>query len=60
MHLFYLEMHHELNTPQKLKMTAQDIVELGIADKILPEPGGGHNDWGSHCKYDKTKFNNRT
>ena len=31
---------------EKLKMTAQDIVELGIADKILPEPmGGGHNDW---------------
>lgn len=31
---------------EKLKMTAQDIVNLGIADAILPEPlGGGHNDW---------------
>ena len=31
---------------EKLKMTAKDIVDLGIADKILPEPlGGGHNDW---------------
>jgi acetyl-CoA carboxylase carboxyl transferase subunit alpha len=31
---------------EKLKMTANDIVELGIADKILPEPlGGAHNEW---------------
>ena len=31
---------------EKLKITAQDIVELGIADKILPEPlGGAHNNW---------------
>jgi acetyl-CoA carboxylase carboxyl transferase subunit alpha len=27
-------------------MTANDIVELGIADKILKEPlGGAHNEW---------------
>ncbi|MGA0242273.1 MAG: acetyl-CoA carboxylase carboxyltransferase subunit alpha [Candidatus Marinamargulisbacteria bacterium] len=32
---------------EKLKMTAKDITELGIADQILPEPlGGAHNDWG--------------
>ena len=32
---------------EKLKMTAKDIVELGIADKILTEPlGGAHNEWG--------------
>ncbi len=31
---------------EKLKITAKDIVELGIADTILSEPlGGGHNDW---------------
>ncbi len=31
---------------EKLKITAKDIVELGIADQILPEPlGGAHNDW---------------
>jgi acetyl-CoA carboxylase carboxyl transferase subunit alpha len=31
---------------EKLKMTANDIVELGIADKILKEPlGGAHNEW---------------
>ena len=29
-------------------MTANDIVELGIADKILKEPlGGAHNEWGT-------------
>ena len=33
---------------EKLKMTANDIVELGIADKILKEPlGGAHNEWGT-------------
>ncbi len=32
---------------EKLKMTAKDIVDLGIADQILPEPlGGAHNNWG--------------
>jgi acetyl-CoA carboxylase carboxyl transferase subunit alpha len=32
---------------EKLKMTAKDIVDLGIADQILPEPlGGAHNEWG--------------
>jgi SNF2 family DNA or RNA helicase len=31
---------------EKLKMTAKDIVDLGIADQILPEPlGGAHNNW---------------
>ncbi|MEK9728019.1 MAG: acetyl-CoA carboxylase carboxyltransferase subunit alpha [Candidatus Margulisiibacteriota bacterium] len=31
---------------EKLKITAKDIVALGIADKILPEPlGGAHNEW---------------
>ncbi len=36
---------------EKLKMTANDIVELGIADKILKEPlGGAHNEWGTMAK----------
>ena len=31
---------------EKLKITAKDIVDLGIADTILPEPqGGAHNHW---------------
>ena len=31
---------------EKLKITAKDIVDLGIADKIIPEPlGGAHNNW---------------
>ena len=29
-----------------LKLTAQDLEELGITDEIIPEPqGGGHKDW---------------
>jgi acetyl-CoA carboxylase carboxyl transferase subunit alpha len=29
-----------------LKITAKDVVGLGIADSIIPEPlGGGHHDW---------------
>ena len=31
---------------ESLKITAPDIVSLGIADGIIPEPlGGGHRDW---------------
>lgn len=31
---------------EKLKLTAQDIVNLGVADRLLPEPlGGAHNNW---------------
>jgi len=31
---------------EKLKITAEDIVGLGIADGVLKEPlGGAHNDW---------------
>ncbi len=29
-----------------LKITSKDLVELGVADEILPEPpGGAHSDW---------------
>lgn len=42
---------------EKLKMTAQDIVDLGIADSILPEPlGGGHNDWETIAETIKTNL----
>ncbi|MDA1353615.1 MAG: acetyl-CoA carboxylase carboxyltransferase subunit alpha [bacterium] len=31
---------------EKLKITAKDIVGLGVADAVLPEPlGGAHNNW---------------
>jgi len=31
---------------QNLKITAKDILKLGIADEIIKEPlGGGHNNW---------------
>lgn len=36
---------------EKLKITSKDIVDLGIADKILKEPlGGAHNEWGTVAK----------
>lgn len=36
---------------EKLKITAKDIVDLGIADHIIPEPmGGAHNNWGDMAK----------
>lgn len=29
-----------------LKLTAQDLEELGVVDEVIPEPqGGGHKDW---------------
>lgn len=36
---------------EKLKITADDIVDLGIADEVLPEPlGGAHNNWPEAAK----------
>ena len=36
---------------EKLKITAEDIVSLGIADQVLPEPlGGAHNNWPEAAK----------
>ena len=33
---------------ERLRITAKDVLELGIADAILDEPfGGAHNDWAS-------------
>ena len=33
---------------EKLKITSQDILDLGVAHAILPEPlGGAHNNWAS-------------
>jgi len=34
---------------KKLKITAQDLVELGVIDKIIPEPPGG-----AHLDYEQT------
>jgi acetyl-CoA carboxylase carboxyl transferase subunit alpha len=31
---------------EALKLSAQDLYELGVADEIVPEPeGGAHRDW---------------
>jgi acetyl-CoA carboxylase carboxyl transferase subunit alpha len=37
--------HRDL-AAEALKLTAQDLVRLGVADEIIPEPpGGAHADW---------------
>ncbi|MCS7180265.1 MAG: acetyl-CoA carboxylase carboxyltransferase subunit alpha [bacterium] len=37
-----------------LKLTAKDLLELGIIDEIIPEPlGGAHSDWGTTFKFMK-------
>ena len=34
-----------------LKLTASDLLALGIVDKIIPEPGdGAHSDWDASAK----------
>ena len=39
---------------QKLKLTPQDLLELGIVDEIIPEPiGGAHRNWELAAKYIK-------
>jgi len=37
---------------QALKITAEDMVELGVIDEIVPEPAGG-----AHSDYDSTAAN---
>jgi len=40
---------------EALKLTAEDALELGIADEILPEPlGGAHRDFGEMARRVKT------
>ena len=42
---------------EKLKITAKDIVNLEIADKIIPEPlGGAHNNWAMTAESIKSKI----
>lgn len=39
---------------KSLKLTAKDLLELGIIDEIIPEPiGGAHSDWETTFKYVK-------
>ncbi|NQY73739.1 MAG: acetyl-CoA carboxylase carboxyltransferase subunit alpha [Candidatus Margulisbacteria bacterium] len=39
---------------EQLKLTAKDILELGVIDGIVKEPlGGGHHDW--HCQAENIK-----
>jgi len=42
-------------TPQaasSLKLTAPELLELGIVDRLVPEPdGGAHNDWDKAASY---------
>jgi acetyl-CoA carboxylase carboxyl transferase subunit alpha len=34
-----------------MKITAKDLLELGVVDDILPEPvGGAHTDWAATAK----------
>lgn len=43
--ILYKDAAHAQDAASCLKMTAGDLVELGIADEIVPEPiGGAHND----------------
>jgi acetyl-CoA carboxylase carboxyl transferase subunit alpha len=37
---------HREAAAEALRLTAEDLVELGVADTIVPEPpGGAHSDW---------------
>jgi acetyl-CoA carboxylase carboxyl transferase subunit alpha len=37
---------HREDAAEALRLTAGDLVELGVADTIVPEPpGGAHSDW---------------
>jgi acetyl-CoA carboxylase carboxyl transferase subunit alpha len=34
-----------------LKLTAQDLVSLGVVDEVVQEPeGGAHRDWDTACE----------
>jgi acetyl-CoA carboxylase carboxyl transferase subunit alpha len=44
--ILWRSAEHRAQAAEALKLTAEDLVRLGIADEIIPEPpGGAHADW---------------
>jgi len=44
--ILWRSAEHRGRAADALKMTAGDLVRLGVADEIVPEPpGGAHSDW---------------
>jgi len=44
--ILWRSAEHRERAAVALKLTAKDLVELGICDRIVPEPeGGAHTDW---------------
>jgi acetyl-CoA carboxylase carboxyl transferase subunit alpha len=47
--ILWKDQHAASTAAKKLKITAKDLLELGVIDKIIPEPPGG-----AHLDYEQT------
>ena len=44
--ILWRSAEHKEKAASALRLTAPDLVELGVCDEIVPEPeGGAHSDW---------------
>jgi acetyl-CoA carboxylase carboxyl transferase subunit alpha len=53
--ILWKDQDHAQEAAAALKVTAKDLLALGIIDEIVPEPSGGaHNDWDAAAGHLKT------
>ncbi len=44
--ILWRDAEHRDKAAKALRVTSSDLLELGVADEVIPEPpGGAHNDW---------------
>ena len=49
--ILWRSAEHKEKAAQALRLTSTDLLDLGVADKIIPEPpGGAHVDWDDTAK----------
>ena len=49
--ILWKDRKHASDAAGALRLSAQDLLELGVVDEILPEPlGGAHRDWDSAAR----------
>lgn len=50
--ILWRSAEHKEKAAQALRLTAADLLELGVCDEIVPEPqGGAHTDWDRAAAY---------
>lgn len=49
--ILWKDRRHAAEAAEALKLTAHDLMKLGVVDEVVPEPeGGAHRDWNTVCE----------